>query len=88
MWKTSYQGYHSGFTKRCITSTRRHSIGFLCVLTAGEAKNVIKSVSDVSGDFNLSGDGYNVFAMSNQRFDAKTSTSLLQSFWDVVNLRP
>ena len=58
--------------------------GILCSLTEGEAKNVIKGISDVFGDSESSGDGYKALVMLNRRFDSKTFTSLLESCLDVL----
>ena len=54
-----------------------------CLSTMGEAQNLLKSVSERSGNFDVSGDEYGAFVTLHKRIDARTTASLLQSCVDV-----
>ena len=59
--------------------------GILCQLTGGEAKNVIKGISDSAG---YSGGGFKALWMLKKRFDSKTFSSILGACFDVVKPTP
>ena len=54
--------------------------GVLCSLTGGEAKNMLKAMSDI-GEL----EGFKALAILSQRFDTQTPASLLQAFLEVVS---
>ena len=81
-------GIHDWIDQTLYDKYKAEFYGSLCALRIGEAKNAIKSVLDIPGDLNLSGDGYKALAMLNERFDANTSASLLQLLGDVAKPPP
>ena len=54
--------------------------GLLCSLTTGEAKSIVKEVSDRGFK-----DGFRALVVLNNRYDSKTAASMLRAFTDVVN---